>query len=368
MGKREDLLALLDQIAQEIEQNPDTIPENVFQGIEHVCFLYNQWHHTKSGHILSKHYEEAERRRLEGGFQLVSMSGGAAEANEFDKEYALFQTKIEQIGTQLQEILSSLGVVSFDSSTLKKLKEIYTSKQTPLLNRPFRYQIYKFLSLLVESLRIWIFMSPLEQKDFEFYSSLGQTLLDILRGQSKQAALSAMGLFDSHAFKLSVVGRFLLNLIEILLPDFTNVVGIDLYYNSKSILTSLLLWYFANFAPDRLQQIVSTAFKDIKTLVKKQDIPKEIQGQLKKLEFPVEQAPSYEDILALQTLLQSPELLCDPSIEKLLQPIRRVQSLRLICDLFNIPIGKAEYDAVCPTQTRKAKQNGGRKRRRTKRL
>jgi hypothetical protein len=367
MGKREDLLALLDAIGQEIEQNPDTIPENVFQGIEHVCFLYNQWHHAKAGHLVSKEYEESDRKKLEGGFQLVSMTGGAAaEANEFDKEYSLFQTKIEQIGTQVQEILSSLGIVSFDSSNLKKLKEVYTSKQNPLSNRPFRYKIYQFLSLLVESLRLWIFMSPLEQKDFEFYSSLAQTVLDILRGQSKQAALSATGLFDSHAFKLSVVGRFLLNLIEIIMPDFTNVVGIDLYTNSKSILTSLLLWYFANFAPDRLQEIVAKAFADIKTLVKKNDLPKDIQTQLKALDFPIEQTPSYDDILALQTLLQDPELLCDPSIEKLLQPIRRVQSLRLICDLFNIPIGKAEYDAVCPTQTRKVKKGG--RRRQTKRL
>jgi hypothetical protein len=368
MGKREELLALLDHIETEIQQNPDTIPENVFQGIEHLCFLYNQWKHSTSGHIRANSYAEAELKTLEGGFQLLSMTGGANEPNEFDKEYKVFETKLGQIGTQLQELLTSLGVVSFDSSSLKKLKGVYQSKETRLLNRPFRYKIYQFLSLLVESLRMWILASPLENKDFEFYSSLLQSLLDMLRGQFKQAALSSMGLFDSHAFKLSVLGRFLLNLIEIITPDLVSVMGIDLYYNSKSILTSLLLWYFATFAPDRLQQVISNAFTDITTLLKKENtsIPKDIQKQLKTLEFPLGQSPSYEDILNLQTLLQSPELLCDPSIEKLLQPIRRVQSLRLICDLFNLPIGKAEYDAVCPTQTRKVKKGG--RRRNTKKL
>lgn len=367
MGKREELLALLDQITKEIEQNPDTIPENVFQGIEHLCFLYNQWHHTTSGHLRAKSYDETELKALEGGFQRVVMSGGAEEPTEFDKEYKIFEMKLGQIATQLQEILTSLGVVSFDSSSLKTLKETFKSKEGKLLNRPFRNKIYQFLSLLVESLRMWILASPLENKEYEFYSSLAQSLLDMLRGQFKQAALSSMGLFDSHAFKLSVVGRFLLNLIEIITPNLATSMGIDLYYNSKSILTSLLLWYFANFAPYRLQQIVSNAFSDIQTLLKKEDVsvPSEIKTQLKKLEFPIDQAPSYDDILNLQTLLQSPELLCDPSVEKVLQPIRRVQSLRLVCDLFNIPIGKAEYDAVCPTQTRKVKKGG---RRKTKKL
>jgi hypothetical protein len=370
MGKREDLLALLEQISQEIEKNPDTIPENVFEGIEHLCFLYNQWHHNRTGHLLTKEYGESERKTLEGGFQVLTMTGGAQDTSEFDKEYSLFEKKLKDIGTQLQEILTSVGIVSFDSSFLKKIQDAYTSKQNPLLNRPFRYKIYEFLSLVVESLRIWILMSPLQPKEYQFYSSLAQTFLDILRGQAKQAALSSVGLFDSQAYMLSVVGRFLLNLIEIITPDLSSIMGIDLYFNSKSILTSLLLWYFANFAPDRLQQIVSKAFTDIKELLKKENftIPKDMQKELKALDFPIEQAPSYDDILALQTLLQSPELLCDPSIEKLLQPIRRVQSLRLICDLFNIPIGKSEYDAVCPTQTRKVKRGGGNKRRQTKRL
>jgi hypothetical protein len=368
MGKREDLLALLDKIAHEIEKNPETIPENVFEGIEHMCFLYNQWHHNRSGHILTKQYAESERKSLEGGFQMLTMTGGAQDNSEFDKEYTHFEKKLKEIGTQLQEILTSVGIVSFDSSFLKTIQDSYKSKQNPLLNRPFRYKIYQFLSLLVESLRIWILMSPLQPKEYQLYSSLAQALLDILRGQPKQAALSAVGLFDSQAYMLSVIGRFLLNLIEIITPDITSVMGIDLYLNSKSIVTSLLLWYLANFAPERLQQILSKAFTDIKDLLKKEDlsIPNEIQAELKTLDLPIQQAPSYDDILALQTLLQNPKLLCDPSIEKLLQPIRRVQSLRLICDLFNIPIGKSEYDAVCPTQTRKAKRGGGR--RHTKRL
>ncbi len=370
MGKREELLALIDHIGQELEKNPDTIPENVFEGIEHLCFLYNQWHHNRSNHLLVKQYAEGERKTLEGGFQLLTMTGGAKDNEEFDKEFSLFQTKLKDIGTQLQEILTSMGIVSFDSTFMKNIQAAYKSKQNPLMQRPFRYKIYQFLSLLVESLRMWVLMSPLQDKEYQFYTSLAQTFLDLLRGQIKQAALSSMGLFDSQAYMLSVVGRFLLNLIEIITPDLTSIIGIDLYYNSKSILTSLLLWYFATFAPDRLQQIVSNAFADIKDLVKKEDltVPKDIQKDLKDLKFPIDEPPSYDDILALQTLLQTPELLCDPSIEKLLQPIRRVQSLRLICDLFNIPIGKTEYDAVCPSQTRKVKRGGARKHRQTKRL
>jgi hypothetical protein len=358
----------VDTIAQELLQNPDTIPENVFEGIEHLCFLYNQWRHNHSKHLFTKEYQDSERKTLEGGFDSISMTGGAKDNSEFDKEYSLFEKKLKDISTQVLEIFNSLGIVSFDSSFVKNIQQTYKSKQNPLLGRPFRYKIYQFLSLLVESLRMWILISPLEEKEYQVFTSLAQTLLDLLRGQIKQAALSSMGLFDAQAYKLSVIGRFLLNLLEIITPDLTSIVGIDLYYNSKSILTSLLLWYFANFAPDRLQEIVSKAFTQIKDLIKKEDvsIPKEIQKELKDIQFPIGEPPSYDDILALQKLLQTPELLCDPSIEKLLQPIRRVQSLRLICDLFNIPIGKAEYDAVCPTQTRKIKRGGGR--RKTRRL
>lgn len=367
-NRQEELLTLLDKILKEIEANPDTIPEHIFETIEHLCMIYNRWKHNS--HIKNNFYSEKDIHQLEGGFQLLVMTGGAedAEANkEFDIEFSALQKKLDDISTQWRELIHSLGIVSFDSSFLTNIQELQNKNANPMIRKQVRTKIYQFLSTTVEVLRMWILMSPLELSEYKFFLSLCQTFLDMLRGQTKQAALSSIGMFDKNGYKLSVVGRFLLNMVQIVTPNLEAEIGADLYQNTKSTFTALLLWSLATFAPERLQTILNDAFEEIQAIIKREKItfPEEILKELDDFEpkAPFKVTPNYDDLLNLQTLLTNPKLLCDPSVEKLLEPIRRVQTLRLLCDMLNLPLGKAEYESVCPRNTtRKQVLKGGRRR------
>lgn len=356
---QQELLSRLDEILALIQENPDRIPDHIFDTVEHICTLYNQWKHARPP---SRMYSPEQQSVLQGGFQRLNQQGGAKEPpSDFDKEYSQFETKLQDIGTQLQEILQSVGIVSFDSSFLKQIKTAQAAKQNPLASRSVRFKIYQVLSAIVEALRIWILMQPIQNEQYQFFSSLLQTFLDIVRGEVKQAAVSAMGMFTQNAFRASIIARFLLNIVEIVSPDLPLLLGTDFYSTTKSTVTSLFLWYLATFSPEQIKQILNDAFSSVKRLAESEDLSlsKDAKAILKGIEFrpPYTMTPSFDDLVNLRTVLQNPDFVCDPSVEKMLAPIRRIQSLRLVCDLLNLPLGQVEYDSICASRTRKQKQS-----------
>ncbi len=384
LQKRQKIYDVLNEIEEELAKHPDTIPEHVFQTLETICKLVYLWKTSEKKSGWSKQLgllEPEESTVLESRFQdLEAQSGGGEkEDEEFENEYKTFQQKLGDIGTQWREIINALGVVA--TNTLQKVSASLgngekqdKSNQKESAETNLTGNILMFFSTLVESLRIWVAYSYVDSATYRVLLSFSQSILDTIRGNIRQALISSLGVFGQHGYYISVLMRFVVNIIETVSPGISNNLEMDLYKNMKTITAGALLWTYYTFAPLSLKYNINQIFEEVKKIAREEEIAlgpltskvkkAAADNDIKVPDLPLETVPSYEDIQMLGSLLNQPEIACLPSFKKLMYPLRSVFMLRLTLDLLNVPTGKAEIDDLCARQkntTRKNSQKGGRK-------
>lgn len=377
--KRQKIYDILNEIEEELVKHPDTIPEHVFQTLEAICKLVYLWKYSEKKPGWSKQLgllEPEDTSIFESRFRDFDSQagGGVNEDKEFADEYKMFQKKLSDIGTQWRELMNALGVVA--TNTLQKLdtslpqeKNKTESKETKLVG-----SILTFFSTLVESLRIWVAYSYVDSTTYRVLLSFSQGILDTIRGNIRQALVSSLGLFGQQGYYISVLLRFIINIIEIVSPGISKDLEMDLYKNMKTITAGSLLWAYYTFAPLTLKYNINQVFEEVKKIAKEKEIAiGPLTSKVKKAaaeknieipDFPLETVPSYEDIQILGSLLNETDIACLPSFKKLIYPLRSIFTLRLTLDLLNIPTGKAEIDDICvrpKNTTRKNLQKGGKK-------
>jgi hypothetical protein len=365
--KRQKILDVLTEIEQELQTNPETIPEHVFQTMEGICKLIYSAHHSPEKVGWSKklgYFTPTEGKIIEGRYgELNQIGGGEEEDRQFAEEYDRFQKLMGGIGTQWREITNSLGILT--TSVIARRKDFD--------------EIFMFFSAIVEALRIWVAYSYIDSATYRVLLSFSQTILDALRGNVRQAIFSSIGLFGRNGYYISILTRFVLNIIETISPDLRGQLEFDIYKNLKTLSAAGLLWAFYTFAPLNLKSNVNILFREIQEIAKKEEISLgPLISQIRKSakaegidlpDLPLEQVPTYDDLQALGSLLQQPDIACLPSFEKLIAPIRSIFTLRVTLDLFGIPTGQVELDDLCSTQrstTRKVNQK--QKKRKTRRV
>ncbi len=384
LQKRQKIYDVLNEIEEELAKHPDTIPEHVFQTLETICKLVYLWKTSEKKSGWSKQLgllEPEESTVLESRFQDLETQagGGEKEDEEFENEYQTFQQKLGDIGTQWREIINALGVVA--TNTLQKVSASLgngekqdKSNQKESAETNLTGNILMFFSTLVESLRIWVAYSYVDSATYRVLLSFSQSILDTIRGNIRQALISSLGVFGQHGYYISVLMRFVVNIIETVSPGISKNLEMDLFKNMKTITAGALLWTYYTFAPLSLKYNINQIFEEVKKIAKEEEIALgPLTSKVKKAaadkdievpDLPLETVPSFEDIQTLGSLLNQPEIACLPSFKKLMYPLRSVFMLRLTLDLLNVPTGKAEIDDLCARQkntTRKNSQKGGRK-------
>jgi len=384
LQKRQKIYDVLNEIEEELAKHPDMIPEHVFQTLETICKLVYLWKTSEKKSGWSKQLgllEPEESTVLESRFQDLETKagGGEKEDKEFENEYKTFQQKLGDIGTQWREIINALGVVA--TNTLQKVSASLSngerqgkSNQKESAETNLTGNILMFFSTLVESLRIWVAYSYVDSATYRVLLSFSQSILDTIRGNIRQALISSLGVFGQHGYYISVLMRFVVNIIETVSPGISNNLEMDLYKNMKTITAGALLWTYYTFAPLSLKYNINQIFEEVKKIAREEEIAlgpltskvkkAAADNDIKVPDLPLETVPSYEDIQMLGSLLNQPEIACLPSFKKLMYPLRSVFMLRLTLDLLNVPTGKAEIDDLCARQkntTRKNSQKGGRK-------
>jgi hypothetical protein len=381
--KRQTIFKILDEIEEELQKHPDTIPEHVFHTLEGICKMVYAWKHPGEGKDgwsrKLGYFSPEESKILEAKFEGFSQTGGATEEAEFKKLFSQFQSLVGDIGTQWKEITSSLGIIA--TNTLQKyvpldsksLEEIRTNPET---QRNASGQILLFFSGLVEALRLWVAMSSVDSATYRVFLSLSQGILDMIRGDVRQAIFSSIGLFGQGGYYISVITHFFVSVIEFVSPDLRSQMEFDIYKNLKTLSAAGLLWSYYTFAPETLKYNINSVFREIQDLGKQEGISLgRLEAEVRKVakqqnlelpDIPLTLVPSYEDLQTFGTLLKQPEIACLPIFQKLLVPLRSVFTLRLTLDLFDIPTGQIELEDLClrqKSQTRKATpQKGGKKR------
>lgn len=360
--KKQRVLQTLQEVENELQKNPEMIPEHMFQMIESICSLFYRWRESQGSDGWSTKaitLPTEQQKVLEGGFRTMDgffqkqqigggwfSNGGADGDKEYVKATSLDDTYystldyFKKVSEQWGQVSESLGIVKPES------------------DRPFDGAL-GFLSLIVEGLRIWIAFNPMDEQSYRFFLSVTQALLDAVRGNMKQAVLSTLGILDEQGYMLSILGRFIINISEMKSIEFKKEVSFDIYKTSKTVLASFLLWCFSFFAPGLVKQTIRDSITQIEELAKEDnidisDIKTKFLKASQKANLSTEIIPGYADLQRLQEIFQKPEITCNPHFKQLMKPVGEVFTLRLAFDLVGIPTTDSEIASVC-----EAKLKGG---------
>ena len=306
--KRETILQILNEVEEELQKNPETIPEHVFQTLEGFCKLIYSWKHSNGGENgWTKplgYFSAEESKILENRFSDFNQSGGGPEEDsDFKNLFGQFQKLVGDIGTQWKEISSSLGIIATNTiqNAIKKIPAEYKSldgiRSDTLVQKKASSDIFLFFSTVVESLRLWVAIAEIDSTTYRIFLSLSQAILDTIRGNIRQAIFSSIGLFGKGGYYISVVTHFLVSIIEFVSPDLRLQMEFDIYKNIKTLSASGLLWTYYTFAPETLKYNINSVFQEVQKIAKEEDISlesitKEIEGAAKEthldlLSFPL---------------------------------------------------------------------------------
>lgn len=393
--KKEALYTLLNEAAAEVKKNPQTLPEHIYKTVEALSTVFYLWRNSDGEKGWSRamtdadgkpFFTEEESSAVENGFAALGpvlqekQLGGAVpliprgeiatrlknlidpRELSIDNAYYTLQRKIGEYDTQWKEIADSLGIVKGVEAG-PDIKGM-TPAIPPLAIPPLPYLIVRktilpFVSYAIELLRLWLSLQPVDSQLFRFFTSFIQGFLDAIRGDAKQAILSLLGLYSKSGLMVSVAGRFIINVAELVSPDLREQFSDISYKSAKSLIVGFVLWTFSTFAPEALRAVVDQGFQKIRDLVN--DVNTKITAVETQMSaagekagvkvtmprIPQEFVPSMDDIQNLQMLSRMPEVTCSPEFREIIEPMMAIPPLRLILDLMNIPTVKEDIDKTC---------------------
>jgi hypothetical protein len=393
--KKEALYTLLNEAAAEVKKNPQTLPEHIYKTVEALSTVFYLWRNSGGEKGWSRamtdadgkpFFTEEESSAVENGFAALGpvlqekQLGGAVpliprgeiatrlknlidpRELSIDNAYYTLQRKIGEYDTQWKEIADSLGIVKGVEAG-PDIKGM-TPAIPPLAIPPLPYLIVRktilpFVSYAIELLRLWLSLQPVDSQLFRFFTSFIQGFLDAIRGDAKQAILSLLGLYSKSGLMVSVAGRFIINVAELVSPDLREQFSDISYKSAKSLIVGFVLWTFSTFAPEALRAVVDQGFQKIRDLVN--DVNTKITAVETQMSaagekagvkvtmprIPQEFVPSMDDIQNLQMLSRMPEVTCSPEFREIIEPMMAIPPLRLILDLMNIPTVKEDIDKTC---------------------
>jgi len=393
--KKEALYTLLNEAAAEVKKNPQTLPEHIYKTVEALSTVFYLWRNSGGEKGWSRamtdadgkpFFTEEESSAVENGFAALGpvlqekQLGGAVpliprgeiatrlknlidpRELSIDNAYYTLQRKIGEYDTQWKEIADSLGIVKGVEAG-PDIKGM-TPAIPPLAIPPLPYLIVRktilpFVSYAIELLRLWLSLQPVDSQLFRFFTSFIQGFLDAIRGDAKQAILSLLGLYSKSGLMVSVAGRFIINVAELVSPDLREQFSDISYKSAKSLIVGFVLWTFSTFAPEALRAVVDQGFQKIRDLVN--DVNTKITAVETQMSaagekagvkvtmprIPQEFVPSMDDIQNLQMLSRMPEVTCSPEFREIIEPMMAIPPLRLVLDLMNIPTVKEDIDKTC---------------------
>lgn len=205
------------------------------------------------------------------------------------------------------------------------------------------------IGLIIEAIRLSYSVGPMSNDTTRKVLSLVLGLVDVLKGDWKQGILSILGFFGEGPLVAGLIGKVLLNLLDLIAPDIQERLVMDVYQSGKSISIGFILWGFANFAPDFvrasaraqfdvLKKIVADAngkIDNVETAMKKSVEPAGLQLKLK--DIPEDFVPSFDDMQNLQAIVRQPTIYCSKEFQEAIEPLRKIPPMRLVLELMNIP-------------------------------
>ena len=277
-----------------------------------------------------------------------------------DKVYHTIDSTLDKYNDQWREISGSLGIVKgIESQDYKGVAVIPFIPPIPIPYYILGKGILPFLNIVLELLRLAVSNTVWDMPTARVLLSVAVALLDLLRGEWKNAVLTLLGTYSSKAALLGFTLKLLHNAYLFLSPDLQKDLKSVVYRSTKSMTVGFLIWCFTCFAPDFVRFAAEASFEKLRTIVTEMNnkiLLAQEQAQTVgtaagiKVEFPkipLEMIPSIDDIQNLQTLVKVPEVYCSPEVQDIMQPLLLIPPLRLVIELLNIPTVEEDVAATC---------------------
>jgi len=215
------------------------------------------------------------------------------------------------------------------------------------------------IGLIIEAVRLVYSVGPMSNDVTRKVLSLVLGLIDFLKGDWKQGILSMIGFFGETPLLAGLIGKVLLNLLDLVAPDIQERMTMDAYQSAKSMYIGFLLWGFANFAPDFARASARLQFDAIKKIVTdangkidavEASMQKSVGAaglQLKLNDIPEDFVPTFDDMQNLQAIVRQPTIYCSKEFQQAIDPLRKIPPMRLVLELMNIPTDPQTLEFEC---------------------
>jgi hypothetical protein len=215
------------------------------------------------------------------------------------------------------------------------------------------------IGLIIEAVRITYSVGPLSNDTTRKILSLLLGLVDILKGDWKQGILSLLGFFGQSPLVAGLIGKVLINMMELMSPSLQDSLITNIYQSTKSIFLGFFLWGFANFAPHTIRRMARGEFDKIKKMANS------VNGELEKVEssmqqtldsaglvvkfnkIPADFVPTFDDIQSLQSIITQDSIVCSSDFQTSIEKLKGVPLTRLILELMNIPMEQGALTTKC---------------------
>ncbi len=278
----------------------------------------------------------------------------------FDKLYYDFLKKLEDSDTYWRAIADQMGVVkTFEEQDAKGIIMLPTVPPIPI---PYLIPAKAKLPLvnaLLESLRLLVSNPVIDIGAFRMLFSFLLAILDLLRGEWKNALLSFLGAWSQNAMYIGIVGKLVRNAWLLIAPDLQHDIQRVLFDSTKSFIVGFFLWAFSIFSPDAIRMVIQQSVDKAREMVaqfNEQIAGLEQQAQaaasaagvdVSFKRIPEDMIPSLEDIQNLQTLLRIPSVVCSNEFKGIIGPMSAVPPLRLVLELFGVPTDPEIQAKIC---------------------
>jgi hypothetical protein len=215
------------------------------------------------------------------------------------------------------------------------------------------------IGLIIEAIRLVFSVGPMSNDITRRVLSLVLGLIDFLKGDWKQGILSMIGFFGETPLVAGLIGKVLLNLLDLVAPDIQERMAMDVYQSGKSMCIGFILWGFANFAPDFVRAAARVQFDAIKKIVtdangKIHEVEASMQKsvgaaglELKLKEIPEDFVPTFDDMQNLQAIVRQPSIYCSKEFQEAIEPLHKIPPMRLILELMSIPTDPQTLEFEC---------------------
>ena len=277
-----------------------------------------------------------------------------------DKIYHTIDNTLNKYDDQWREISGSLGIVK--AVEAQDYKGAFIIPFVPPIPVPYYVlgkAIFPFLNVLLEFMRIAVSDTIWDVPTARILLSLAISILDLLRGEWKNAVLSLLGTYSSNAALTSFGLKLIHNAYLFIAPDLQKQLKDTLFRSTKSMTVGFLLWSFTCFAPDFVRFAADQSFSKLRDIVTEmndkiqaaedqaQSVAEAAGVKVNFPKVPLDVVPSIDDIQNLQTIARVPEIYCSREVQDILQPLLLIPPLRLAIELLNIPTVEEDITSMC---------------------